>query len=376
MKDMNGDLLKEPVPIITANYNPLRFIMRNELDVWTPTLEEINKRSYDYVKLHRSSFAIDIGIAPFSMGVCFDGTLYLPAFSKYNNYVHALEQFNGVLTELLLGGVYCEAVTPNDIGCGSLLPTAFTRMNGGSKGSAASFHMAARNKYIGSLDGARLLHPEIISVKEMQSALNRGKKLLSLLGNIPREQVLYGATFYVLKQWAESLIHIWTITERVVEIAWQKHVVGLKQATKKRKAFLDDHRTWPISAKLEVLFQKNLLPPLTYEKLDEVRKARNNFAHRGVLPTHEMATLALSGCFELASLCSSDFKKIDLFEHVVELVTARCNPVLYPKKTKFKESELSCWLPLHPLPGEKAWGDKEYEIVEDLCPRPFKKNES
>jgi hypothetical protein len=364
--------MEETVPVITANFNPLRFVLRGDSDVWNPTLEQINGRDYDYVKLHRLSAYFDVGIAPFSMGVCFDGTLVLPSIPKFRDPNNALAQFNETLTELLVGGVYCEAVTPDDLGYGSLSFTAYARIHGGGVGPAASFHKAARTKHIGTLDAINLLHPETITVDELEFALKSGRELLSNLGDIPREQVLYGTTFYVRKQWAESLIHIWTTTERVVELAWQKYVVGsVGVPSKKRRAFLDDHRTWTVSTKLEVLFQKKLLPSDTYEKLDDVRKARNNFAHRGVVPTYEIASLGLSGCFELASLCSSSFERVDLFNKVVELVTARCNPDLFPKKTKFKTSEVSHWLPLPPLPGDKEWGDKEYEIVEDLCLKPL-----
>lgn len=363
--------MEEAVPVITANFNPLRFVLRGESDAWNPSLEQINGRDYDYVKLHRMSTYFDVGIAPYSLGICFDGTLVLPANPKFQDRSRALAQFNGTLAELLLGGVYCEAVTPDDIGYGSLSFTGYARIHGGGSGPSASFHKAARSKHIGTLDVINLLHPETITTDELHLALNTGRELLGKLGDIPREQVLYGTTFYVRNQWAESLIHMWTTTERIVELAWQGYIVNPGAAlSKKRRAFLDDHRSWPVSTKLEVLFQKNLLPTGTYEKLDEVRKARNDFAHRGVLPTHEIASQALSGCFELASLCASNFESIGLFEKVVAFVTARCNPALWPKKTKFETSEVSHWLALPPLPGDKEWGDKEYEIVEELRLKP------
>jgi hypothetical protein len=363
--------MEEAVPIITANFNPLRFVLRDGMDSWNPSLDQINGRDYDYVKLHRMSTYFDVGIAPYSLGICFDGTLVLPALAKFQDKHTALAQFNGTLAELLLGGVYCEAVSPDDIGYGSLSFTSYARINGGGPGPSASFHRAARNKHIGTLDVINLLHPETITTDSLQVALNDGRELLGKLGDIPREQVLYGTTFYVRNQWSESLIHIWTTTERIVELCWQKYVVTSDaSSTKKRRAFLNDHRSWPVSTKLEVLFQKRLLPFETYNKLDEVRKARNDFAHRGLLPTHEIALQALTGCFELASLCASNFESTVLFENVVAIVTARCDPALMPKKQILEPSH---WLALPPLPGDKEWGDKEYEIVEDLCLKPIPK---
>lgn len=51
------------VPVIIGNYAPFRLVLR-DTDTWSPTLEQINSREYDYVKLCRLSCFIDIGIAP------------------------------------------------------------------------------------------------------------------------------------------------------------------------------------------------------------------------------------------------------------------------------------------------------------------------
>lgn len=364
--------MRNAVPIVTANFQPLRFVIRGEADAWSPTLEQINAREYDYVKLHRLATYVDVGIAPYSLGICFDGTLLLPALPQYQDRTSALTLFNKTLTELLVGGLYCEAVTPDDLGYGSLSFTSYARTSGSGCGPSASFHQAARTKHIGTLDVISLLKPEIVTTAKLASSLASGRDLLGKLGQIPLEQVLYGTTFYVRKQWAESLIHIWTTTERIVELAWQKHVVLFGGApSKKRRSFLGDHRTWPASTKLEVLYQKSLLPENTLATLDEVRKARNDFAHRGVVPSHETATKALKGCFELASLGASGFQETRLFDGLVTLVIGRCNPGLYPKRSAFDKSEVSHWLPLPPLPGDKEWGDRPYEIVDELALKPI-----
>ena len=131
------------IPIVTANNNPLRFVLRGSDDIWNPTLEQINGKTYDYVKLHRLSAYLDVGIAPFSLGICFDGTLVLPATSEFLDSDRALTIFNKTLSELLLGGLYCEAVTPDNIGFGSMTLTAYTRIAGSGRGAAVSFHTQA-----------------------------------------------------------------------------------------------------------------------------------------------------------------------------------------------------------------------------------------
>lgn len=364
--------MQNVVPIITANYQPFRLVLRDEEDKWIPTLQQINSRDYDYVKLHRLSTIIDIGIAPYSMGVCFDGTLVLPALEQFQDRNVALKLFNKTLTELLAGGIYCEAVTPDDIGIGRLSHHGYVRIHSFGAGPSLIFHQAARSKHIGTLDVIGLLQPETIMITELHSAIETGHSLLRRLGDIPQEQVLYGTTFYVRKQWAESLLHVWTITERIVEIAWQKYVIpAFGKPTKERRSFLEDNRTWPISTKLEVLHQKSLLPSETADTLDEVRKARNGFTHRGTSPTHEIATKALQGCFHLASLCASNFSQLDLFDEVISLVINRCNPELIPQKIRYDESEISHWLPLPPLPGDKEWGDRPFEIIDELTLKPI-----
>ena len=252
---------------------------------------------------------LNVGIAPLSMGICFDGTLVLPATSEFRETPKALALFNRTLSELVVGGLYCEAVQPDDIGYGSLTLHGYTRLLGGGGGALASLHKAARTKHIGTLDVIRLLNPEVIDQAELKRAFSTGQKTLQRLDGVPREQLLYAITYYVRGQWAESLIHAWTTTERVIEIAWASYVCSADSAkSKKRKQFLNDHRTWTSSAKLEVLFQKGLLPIQTYEKLDTARKARNAFAHQGLVPAQDAVLEALAGGLELASLCSTEFK--------------------------------------------------------------------
>jgi transposase len=147
-------------------------------------------------------------------------------------------------------------------------------------------------------------------------------------------------------------------------------------AEKKRQQFLNDHRTWTSSAKLEVLFQKNLLNNDVYGKLDQARKARNDFAHRGAAPSQEVALIALTGAFEFASLCASDFKDATLFEQVITLATSRCHSELYPEKREIESTKVNHWLALPPLPGDKTWGDQPYEVIEDLCLKPLGQSSS
>lgn len=183
--------MKERVALVTANAKSYKLITRGESDHWKPTLDQINHRTYDYVRLHRISTYFGVGIAPFSLGFCFDGTMVLPATDTFRKRENALRKVNRTLCELLMGGVYCEAAEPEDVGFGWLSFSGYSRVLGGATGPAASFNTAARMKAVGDLDSIRLLHPEMITVESLESALQSGRALLNGLGPIPQEQVPY-----------------------------------------------------------------------------------------------------------------------------------------------------------------------------------------
>ena len=103
------------IPVIMAFINPFSVILREGED-WKPALEEINTSSYDYVRLNRSSTAIDIGIRPLSMICGFDGSLLLPYTKEFADMNKAVNKFNETLGYLLLGGVYVEAISPKNLG--------------------------------------------------------------------------------------------------------------------------------------------------------------------------------------------------------------------------------------------------------------------
>ena len=135
------------IPIIIGNYAPFRLVLRDQ-DSWEPTLEQINDRGYDYVKLSRLSCFIDVGITPVSLGIGFDGSLILPATKDFNDRHKATDKFNETLGILLLGGVYSEAIQPNDIAYGSLYIKGYAKNYGGGTGQHTSFHKAIRSKFL------------------------------------------------------------------------------------------------------------------------------------------------------------------------------------------------------------------------------------
>jgi len=244
------------VPIIAGMHAPFRLVLVDGHDSWSPTLEEINTSIYDYVRLHRVSVYFDVGIAPFSMGICFDGTLVLPAIDDYRNPQAALAQFNTFLAELLMGGLYVEAMSPEDLCRGELTGTSFCRAFG--SGRISNFHCGLRLKYGGALDSIQLLNPDTILVSELMETRSRGKERLASLAPVTVESILLGSTFFVRNLWAESLIHLWATTEQLLERMWADSVLCAHEVSgisrRRRKQFLTDSRTWTVSAKIEMFF--------------------------------------------------------------------------------------------------------------------------
>jgi hypothetical protein len=365
---------QDHVPIIAGNFEPFFIITYKPEDQWDVSLDQVNQRSYDYVKLCRASLNVDIGIAPFSMAVCYDGTLVLPFTDRYRDSKTALSDFNKLLAEIFFGGIYVEAMSPDDLSYGSMTFTAYTKLHGNNGGAVANFHRAIRTKYVGTLDVIRLFKPIHIDSKKFQEAISLGRKRLHAIGPLHTETILYGSTFYTKNLWAESLIHLWTSIEQLVAQLWERKIKSSSRVEgippKARNAFLGDNRTWAVSSKLELLYQKGLIPAPTYAHLDRSRKSRNQFAHTGERPAKEDVETCLSALFELASLCMTDGADPSQFKLIQSDLTERGKQFL--DRTSSGEIEPTHWLPMPPLPGDKNWGDKPFEVIEDLCLRKLK----
>ena len=367
MKDSNH------VPIIIGNCRPFRIIER-ETDNWNPTLDQINRNDYDYVKLNRMSTFIDIGLAPFSLGIGFDGSLILPATKDFSSKENSLEKFNQTLGILLLGGIYSESVQPDNISYGSLTLDGYIKIHGGSSGLIAGFHKSIRTKLVGTMDSISLLNPVSISTAEIHKAYKKGKAIFDKIPNLSPNMLLDGTSNYVSNQWSESLIFLWTSIEQLINQIWEKEIVDkeVDGVIEGRKAFLKDFRTWTTSTRIEALFQKGIIPIEVYKLLNLARKTRNDFIHNGKQLNKEKIDNALIGLFELISLIVSDYKSTNNLSETLNVIIRNQRGELFPKKTRLEKDEVTHWLEIPPLPGDSHWGDKEYEIIDDLLLKPLK----
>jgi hypothetical protein len=353
---------------IVAYTSPFRLIFRDAKDSWAPSLEQINQNGYDSIKLHRLSTSIDIGLPqPFCCHVTFDGALLLPRVKQFWPIEKAVAAFNRVLGEFMLGGVYFESIGPTDIDQAILYPTGYYRPLGQAKGLPGQLRYGLQAKMASPLHSILLYQPEHLLAKDLHVARKRGAALSSKFETLSLEFLVQGISAFATHDWAGALSHLWISLEQVVSCLWKDQVIvgGVqpKFPIRNRKEFLQDHRTWVTSARLEVLFQRGILSEIAYRKLNNARKARNELAHLGRAPSRESASAALEGLFEVIE--SSD-KSTSLAE-IINTIKSRDPLERYYSMSGMGESgEGGLWLgPLPPIPGEPAWGVKEYERVYD-----------
>jgi len=357
------------IPIIIANTSPFRLIKRNEEDIWAPTIDEINDRKYDYVKLHRLSGFINAGISlKFPMAVAFDGSFILPCLPELKEKNSVLEVFNRAFCKLMLGGVFYHAVSPADISYGRLtLDGYFKSCYCEGHGHNYTFHHVIGTTIVGPLDSIKLLAPKSDTVEDIKLAFNKGAKILEGIPTVSPTVLLNGISYRTMNQWSDALINIWTCIEQVLEHIWREKVVTFgNQKIPGRKDLLKDNRTWAISTKIELLYQRSVLDFAVYSLLNKARKARNNFIHRGSTPQKDSVDAAIKGLFHMASLLISEFANSNLLTDLIEEIKR-----YDPYDNVREEGKVTHWLPIPPIPGDTEWGDKQYETFEDICLVPI-----
>jgi hypothetical protein len=81
---------------------------------------------------------------------------------------------------------------------------------------------------------------------------------------------------------------------------------------------------------------------------------------------------ALDGLFKLISLVNSDYKTTKSLDAVLKKILNNTLGNKAPKKKVYKKDEVTHWLSIPPLPGDPDWGDKEYEIIDELVLKPIR----
>lgn len=368
---------KNQNPILIANFKPFRLISRDKTDQWSPTLDEINTSTYDYVKLHRVSKFFDANL-PKPMPACFgfDGSLIFPFIEEFKNVNLVVEETNRILASIFIGGIYVESISPLDISRGTMNIPGYYR-HSSTHSCNSSFHHAIGERDAGSLASIKLLNPEIITANDIISAYKAGYKVLSKLPTLSPSLFIGSFTYYKNHQLREALAHAWISIEQILEFIWKIVIIENSKDNKfnipKRKKFLESQQ-WNSSHKIEMLFQRELIDEKLYSSLSKARFARNNFIHKGITPSYEEAYSALLSIIILIEVASKlnkiDFAPNKLTQYLPNK-TKSCIPQTYISHKKTNHIlNVQYWRNIQVIPGDEKWvGD--YESFPDITLRPI-----
>lgn len=360
---------EQSVPVIVASVNPFRLVKRHASDVFASTYEEINSGTYNYVKLSRMSTYLDVGLPkPFSMAISFDGSFIVPALPEFRNLDVAVDLFNNVLGKLLLGGVYFEAVSPNDIGRGQLYFNGYFSSWDG-RGPTAKFHSQMRSKFLSIVDLPILLKPPSLLAEDLHKAFAEGSSVAEKIPTLSLPILVRGVTHLINHEWAESLINLWSNVEQVIAHIWAKYIVLPISAEGKIPGRIDalkDHRSWTASTQIELLSQRKFIDTETQRLLSIARKVRNDFVHNATNPTKEQTQAAAEGLFRLISRTITDFKRVSSLKGLLNVYKSHDKLETDLNASRKKIGAVEAWLAIPPIPGSVGWGDKPYETFDDI----------
>jgi hypothetical protein len=137
---------------------------------------------------------------------------------------------------------------------------------------------------------------------------------------------------------------------------------------------LKDFRTWPISTKIEVLYQNEFISAEIYRLLNIARKARNDFVHYGKEIVEEKVRAAIESLFRIISLVITDFKDDKCLNSAYDAVLKNQRGELLPKQNQLTENEVKYWMEIPALPGDFHWNEADaYEVIPELVLQPLKR---
>jgi hypothetical protein len=227
-KDTNDKRLSEiprRVPAIVTYIHPFRIVESKTLDKWSISIEQVNRRDWEYVKLHEIAGGIDVGLpAPYHMLIGRDGALALPPIPELRSDLQAVEFFNRCLAALLLGGVYCTAVSLDNLELGSIIDWKYIRSHGGQAG-ANHFHQLIRMRMASPIDAIMLMDSPTLDFEDLREAATAGFKILKLAPQLSPEFLLKGVSGIARRDWGIGLSNLWISIEQLTESLWQREIL-------------------------------------------------------------------------------------------------------------------------------------------------------
>lgn len=365
---------KNTIPVWGGNFDPFHLVTL-EGDEWSATIQEINTRSYESSKLYRSSFNIDVGIAPLSLIVLFDGTLIVPN-CKDMPKVKALSIFNTHLTNMLLGGLFVKEVAPDDVTSGSLNFWGYHRHHCPA-GRYSKLSQSLRTHRADPDEAIKLIEPQKINKNDYLSYQTRGSSVSKILHSSFPTVFLPSTSAFCEEMWERALILSWCSIELLIEKLWVEKissnakVKGVKQ--KRRKDFLSDTRTWSSSTRIELLWQKGFLTDKVYALIDNARAARNSFIHSAKKCTPEDSRSAIEATLLLVNTIASEASLSFDFSAIMTMMDESTNYFRSPLHDTDGKllSPPKFWRYPDPAPGFEDWGDKPFEKIPEIELKPL-----
>lgn len=361
-----AQLAERRVPCLITYLHPFRMIVSNDTTPWKPTIEEINGRNWDYVVLHEMVGGLDVGLAPpYHLVVSRAGALALPPIPELHNHDAVIEFFNKCLSALLIGGIYCEAITPDCLDTGCIIDWKYIRTQSSGSAGPNTFHKHIQHRNAGSLEAIALHNPRSVHIARLFDAMNVGMTVLERIKPMRGQYLLKGITGIARRDWGGALANLWIVVEQLISAIWEVEVVvpTLKDdPSQARKSQLSDTRTWTSSARLELLYQKGIIPLDDFKHLSAARKARNDLSHEGKSPLEIDAQHAYRGCCGLLSRALGGERPplldMNLTDHTIS------DPFSSPQSVS--EKEIKFWMEIPPLPGERELQSEEAEYYSKL----------
>ncbi|MCW3161143.1 hypothetical protein [Chryseobacterium oryctis] len=301
-------------PCWVAFLHPYTFIIPDDEKPWEISLEQINNLTYNNGNLIRIVCKITIPNSELPCLVCYDGAIAIPKNKNFKLKENAIIYFSEFFTKLILADFYIEGLDQKDIVSGNLdnnwaiWPT--------SLGSSyiSSLHSKIRMKETSNIDTILLSSPRILKVSELNAKLNIGEQILSKIKNLSPIFLLRGFTEYQYKNWDLVLSNLWITIEQLIDSLWENKFINIEKnnpntpISNRLKSLKEDNRTWSMSVKLELLFQKRILNEEIYSKLTDCRKVRNKLVHDGKKVEKETAEKIIDIVFYLLKKSSKKIK--------------------------------------------------------------------
>jgi hypothetical protein len=215
---------------MVAFLHPFRLVNAPASPPWQLTVEDVNRRNWDYVALHEIVGGADVGLPPpYHMVFARDGGMALPPIPQLRNDQEAVEFFNRCFAAMLLGGVYCEAIGLDGLDFGSIIDWKYIRVHTGAPAAANRFHQLIRLRRASSFEAIALCDPRSAQAGDLRTAMSAGRSILEALSELSGEFLLKGVSGIARRDWGTALANLWIVVEQITSNLWDRRMVGPAQ---------------------------------------------------------------------------------------------------------------------------------------------------